>query len=148
MSNEEAIIDIRENIQPIIGGKSLDIAISDIEKQIPKKPTYEEIGNVYGALKRTCAKCGDVCLISEDGFVYGKIFASLKIFFISALLPAIEASFKGSGFCSSPESANTNIPFYPYSQFGTTIKKNAETKSQSSRVLIICSEGLNVLAVE
>lgn len=66
MSNEEAIIDIRENIQPIIGGKSLDIAISDIEKQIPKKPTYEEIGNVYGALKRTCAKCGDVCLISED----------------------------------------------------------------------------------
>ena len=38
MTNEEAIIDIRENIQPIIGGKSLDIAISAIEKQIPKKP--------------------------------------------------------------------------------------------------------------
>ena len=38
MSNEEAIIDIRENIQPIVGGKSLDIAISAIEKQIPKKP--------------------------------------------------------------------------------------------------------------
>lgn len=36
MTNEEAIIDIRENIQPIIGGKSLDIAISAIEKQIPK----------------------------------------------------------------------------------------------------------------
>lgn len=66
MTNEEAIIDIRENIQPIVGGKSLDIVISAIEKQIPKKPTYEEIGNVYGALKRTCAKCGDVCLISED----------------------------------------------------------------------------------
>ena len=66
MTNEEAIIDIRQNIQPIIGGKSLDIAISALEKQIPKKPTYEEIGNVYGALKRTCAKCGDVCLISED----------------------------------------------------------------------------------
>ena len=39
MTNEEAIIDIRENIQPIIGGKSLDIAISALEKQIPKKPT-------------------------------------------------------------------------------------------------------------
>ena len=38
MSNEEAIIDIRESIQPIVGGKSLDIAISAIEKQIPKKP--------------------------------------------------------------------------------------------------------------
>ena len=38
MSNEEAIIDICENIQPIVGGKSLDIAISAIEKQIPKKP--------------------------------------------------------------------------------------------------------------
>lgn len=43
-----------------------ELAISALEKQIPKKPTYEEIGNVYGALKRTCAKCGDVCLISED----------------------------------------------------------------------------------
>ena len=38
MKTEEAIIDIRENIQPIIGGKSLDIAISAIEKQISKKP--------------------------------------------------------------------------------------------------------------
>lgn len=38
MTYEEAIIDIRENIQPIVGGKSLDIAISAIEKQIPKKP--------------------------------------------------------------------------------------------------------------
>lgn len=38
MTNKEAIIDIYENIQPIIGGKSLDIAISAIEKQIPKKP--------------------------------------------------------------------------------------------------------------
>lgn len=37
MTNEEAIIDIRENIQPIVGGKSLDIAISALEKQIPKK---------------------------------------------------------------------------------------------------------------
>lgn len=42
MTNEEAIIDIRENIQPIIGGKSLDIAISAIEKQIPKKPKKKE----------------------------------------------------------------------------------------------------------
>ena len=31
MSNEEAIIDIRENIQPIVGGKSLDIAISALD---------------------------------------------------------------------------------------------------------------------
>ena len=38
MTIEEAIIDIRENIQPIIGGKSLDIAISALEKQFPQKP--------------------------------------------------------------------------------------------------------------
>ena len=31
MTNEEAIIDIRENIQPIVGGKSLDIAISALD---------------------------------------------------------------------------------------------------------------------
>lgn len=43
MTNEEAIIDIRENIQPIVGGKSLDIAISALEKQIPKKPILDTI---------------------------------------------------------------------------------------------------------
>lgn len=43
MTYEEAIIDIRENIQPIVGGKSLDIAISAIEKQIPKKVKIVEL---------------------------------------------------------------------------------------------------------
>ena len=51
MTYEEAIIDIRENIQPIVGGKSLDIAISAIEKQIPKKP------NIYSKFERHC-ECG------------------------------------------------------------------------------------------
>lgn len=55
MTNEEAIIDIRENIQPIIGGKSLDIAISAIEKQIPKKPKRDK----EYSLGRVCPKCHD-----------------------------------------------------------------------------------------
>ena len=66
---EEAIIDIRENIQPIIGGKSLDIAISALEKQIPKKvevTKYDIGGNNYfcscGNKLRNgseyCDKCG------------------------------------------------------------------------------------------
>ena len=69
MTNEEAIIDIRENIQPIVGGKSLDIAISSIEKQIPKKvevTKYDIGGNNYfcscGNKLRNgseyCDKCG------------------------------------------------------------------------------------------
>ena len=49
--------------KPLI--EAYGFAISALEKQIPKKPIYEDIGNVYGAMKRTCAKCGDVCLISE-----------------------------------------------------------------------------------
>ena len=40
--------------------KAFDLAISALEKQIPKKPIYEDIGNIYGALKRTCVNCGDV----------------------------------------------------------------------------------------
>lgn len=56
MTNEEAIIDIRENIQPIIGGKSLDIAISALEKQIPKKPIENGIGGYI------CPHCGGVIL--------------------------------------------------------------------------------------
>lgn len=43
---------------------------SSIEKQIPKKPIYEDIGNIYGALKRTCANCGDVCMVSKCGIPF------------------------------------------------------------------------------
>ena len=56
MTNEEAIIDIRENIQPIVGGKSLDIAISSIENQIPKKPSETD--------KARCIHCG--CVVKRD----------------------------------------------------------------------------------
>lgn len=65
MTNEEAIIDIRENIQPIIGGKSLDIAISAIEKQIPKKPINVE-KHYY-----ECPCCKqDLGVSDDDIFVY------------------------------------------------------------------------------
>lgn len=70
MTNEEAIIDIRENIQPIIGGKSLDIAISAIEKQIPKKPNYgyEQTGNGISSVIRfpICPSCNGI----DDGEQY------------------------------------------------------------------------------
>lgn len=65
MTNEEAIIDIRENIQPIVGGKSLDIAISAIEKQIPKKPINVE-KHYY---KCPCCK-QDLGVSDDDIFVY------------------------------------------------------------------------------
>ena len=71
MTNDRAIDLIRRikteetHEREIDRHKAFDLAISALEKQIPKKPTYEEICNVYGARKRTCAKCGDVCLISE-----------------------------------------------------------------------------------
>ena len=58
MTNKEAIIDICENIQPIIGGKSLDIAISAIEKQIPKKPLNIEETKYKVSYK--CPVCGTV----------------------------------------------------------------------------------------
>lgn len=65
MTNEKAIIDIRENIQPIIGGKSLDIAISAIEKQIPKKPINVEKHDY----KCPCCK-QDLSISDDDIFVY------------------------------------------------------------------------------
>ena len=68
MTNKEAINTIEHGCiyRDRRGSEALEIAVIALKKQIPKKPTYEEIGNVYGARKRTCAKCGDVCLISED----------------------------------------------------------------------------------
>lgn len=65
MTNKEAIIDICENIQPIIGGKSLDIAISAIEKQVPKKPLNVE-KHYY---KCPCCK-QDLGISEDDIFVY------------------------------------------------------------------------------
>lgn len=50
--------------------KAFDLAISALEKQIPKKPIYEDIGNIYGALKRTCVNCGDVCMVSKCGIPF------------------------------------------------------------------------------
>ena len=50
MTIEEAIKDIKENIQPSVGGKSLEMAIAALEKQIPKKPTYEGDGYWNGQL--------------------------------------------------------------------------------------------------
>lgn len=40
------------------------IVVESIWKQIKNKPTYEDVGNIYGAYKRTCPACGDVALIS------------------------------------------------------------------------------------
>ena len=60
MTYEEAIIDIRENIQPIVGGKSLDIAISAIENQIPKVAEHED------GVWSICPCCGgNVCNDTE-----------------------------------------------------------------------------------
>ena len=38
MTESEAIKDIKENIQPSVGGISLDVAIKALEKRIPMKP--------------------------------------------------------------------------------------------------------------
>ena len=38
MTAQEAIKDIKENISPFDGGKSLVMAIKALEKQIPRKP--------------------------------------------------------------------------------------------------------------
>ena len=41
-----------------------------LEKQIPKKLKYEDVDNIYGAIKRTCTACGDVCMVSNGAKSY------------------------------------------------------------------------------
>ena len=53
-----------------------------------------------------------------------------------------------SGFSFSPLSANIKVPFSPYSQFGTTITKNADTNFVLGAVFKICKAGLKVSDVE
>ena len=61
---------------------------------------------------------------------------------------AISESFSASGSSFKPLSANINVPLAPYSQFGTTITKNADTNFVPGAVFNICNAGLNVSAVE
>ena len=49
---------------------ALKLAISALEKQIPKQPKYEDVDNIYGAIKRTCTACGDVCMVSKGAKPY------------------------------------------------------------------------------
>ena len=48
----------------------------------------------------------------------------------------------------TPQSENKKVPFSPYSQSGTSIKKKEETNLTPGLVFKICKAGLKVLAVE
>ena len=50
--------------------QAFETAIEALEKQIPKKPKYEDVDNIYGAIKRTCTACGDVCMVSKGAKPY------------------------------------------------------------------------------
>ena len=68
MKIEEAIKDIKENIQPSVGGKSLEMAIEALEKQIPMKPNkYEDI---EGITDFYCDKCSRVVGEKSYKFLY------------------------------------------------------------------------------
>lgn len=41
MTREEAIVDIRDNIKPVVGGKSLDMAIEALEQETVSRESYE-----------------------------------------------------------------------------------------------------------
>ena len=52
MTREEAIADIRDNIKPIVGGKSLDMAIKALEQQpcedcVSRRAVYEILNDAY-----------------------------------------------------------------------------------------------------
>lgn len=54
MTEIEAIKDIKENILPCVGGKSLVVAINALEKQIPKKPKERDC---IGFNTLVCPEC-------------------------------------------------------------------------------------------
>ena len=55
---------------PLDYSVAFETAIEALEKQIPKKPKYEDVDNIYGAIKRTCTACGDVCMVSKGAKPY------------------------------------------------------------------------------
>ena len=73
MTESEAIKDIKENILPCVGGKSLEMAINALEKQIPKIPDVEGDGYADGHLVYDtwiCPCCGEHYEIDYDNYDY------------------------------------------------------------------------------
>ena len=56
MTIDEAIKDIKDNIKPVVGGKSLDMAIEALERQIPMKPMHPQMG-IDGRKIVPCGYC-------------------------------------------------------------------------------------------
>lgn len=64
-----AIADVEWNY-PLDYSIAFETAIEALEKKIPKQPKYEDVDNIYGAIKRTCTACGDVCMVSKGAKPY------------------------------------------------------------------------------
>ena len=60
MTESEAIKDIKENILPYVGGKSLVVAIKALEKQIPKKPIMKSYFDDMEEEYLCCPTCGEI----------------------------------------------------------------------------------------
>lgn len=63
MAIEEAIKDIKENIQPSVGGKSLEMAIAALEKQIPKKPIENPTDDTCLYYENHCPSCENLLVV-------------------------------------------------------------------------------------
>ena len=64
MTAQEAIKDIKETINPVVGGKSLDMAIEALEKQISKKVEVWADGSEHCPCcdKNNSGLCFPVCI--------------------------------------------------------------------------------------
>ena len=81
MTIEEAIADIRDNIKPVVGGISLDMAIEALEQQEKtghckdcKYFEYDSVIKVAGipliVAHEICSRWGDGCKTKEDGYCF------------------------------------------------------------------------------
>ena len=142
-------IDILDEVASRVGlrGCTSDNVIRDIKREICKlnkdKNSFiidNNIDKAYSLRKKETelmSRLNDIELLSRNN--------KNKI-----LLDDIAISDNSSavGFAFKPASPNINVPFSPYSQFGTTITKNADTSFVPSAVFNIWSAGLKVSAVE
>lgn len=74
MTREEAIVDIQDNIKPVVGGKSLDMAIEALEQEskwipIKTRPLTDKEKEKYAYLGYSDEELGFMydCLLPDDG---------------------------------------------------------------------------------
>ena len=109
---------------------------------------YESVIDTPGEYAQSHRLGKALALYTYEADVVGILVAANEPYSLFPPNVTSQANRECIGIVTKIDLPNANVPLYPYSQFGTIIKKNDDTNLASGAVFIICNAGLSVLDVE